>query len=220
MKTWMPNRVILSLIYLDFNLNTAIGLMSPVMAVFITEQIQGGDLQAVGFSMSFYYLVKSVLQLFIARFIDKRKESRVRLVLFFGVFIMATVPFLYYYSSKIWHIYALEALTGVGGALFVPAWYTLFTKNVDSANISFEWSLDSVTVGVSEIVAGALSGIIAQHYGFKALFLIAGTFGLLIGVFPSIILLYTFKKSVKIGEKKYEKSESFQRKIRKQKIDF
>jgi DHA1 family multidrug resistance protein-like MFS transporter len=220
MRLWLPNRIVMSLIYLDFNLSTALGLIGPVMAVFITEQIPGGDLQAVGFAVSSYYLAKSVIQLFVARYIDRRKESLTILIMFMGVSLMACVPFLYYFASKVWHIYALEALTGIGGAFFVPAWYALFTKNVDSSNISFEWSLDSVAIGASEVIAGALSGILAQQLGFKVLFLIAGAAGVGFGVLPSIFLLYNAKKPIKIGEKKYEQSEAFQRWAKKQKIEF
>jgi|GEM_PF-537582 len=215
MKKFMPNKIISSLIYLDFSLATALGLLSPVMAVYITEHVKGGDLQTVGFATSAFYLTKSLFQLFVARYIDRRKDPQKMAVMFVGTSIMAAVPFLYFFASAVWHIYLFEVLAGVGAALFVPAWYALFTKNVDSNNISFEWSLDSVMIGISEVIAGALSGVMAQHYGFRALFVTAGTVGFITGVLPSLYLMYTSLKP-KLGKKQHEEVKTFPEKIKEQ----
>ncbi|MBM3257909.1 MAG: hypothetical protein FJZ05_01705, partial [Candidatus Nealsonbacteria bacterium] len=60
------NRVIKTLIISDFFLQSGWGLIGPIFAIFITQQIDKGTLASVGFVAATYWFVKSVAQPFIA----------------------------------------------------------------------------------------------------------------------------------------------------------
>ena len=65
------NKVIKILITSDFLLQSGWGLIGPIFAIFLTKQIQGGDLKMVGFVASTYWITKSIIQPFIAHYLDK-----------------------------------------------------------------------------------------------------------------------------------------------------
>ena len=56
------NKVIKTLILSDFFLQSGWGLIGPIFAIFITQQIEKGTLAAVGFIAATYWLVKSIFQ--------------------------------------------------------------------------------------------------------------------------------------------------------------
>ena len=65
------NQVILIIVLADFILVSAFSFLTPFFAVFITEEITQGTVAVVGFALTIYWVVKSILQLFVARYIDR-----------------------------------------------------------------------------------------------------------------------------------------------------
>src|SRR3989338_1804653 len=65
------NQVILIIVFADFILVSAFGFLAPISALFITQEITHGTVAVVGFALTIYWVVKSILQLFVARHIDK-----------------------------------------------------------------------------------------------------------------------------------------------------
>ena len=63
------------LIYLFFVVVSG-GLFAPIFAVFITGFIPGATLKTVGFALALYAVAKSVLQIPLARFLDKHRGER------------------------------------------------------------------------------------------------------------------------------------------------
>lgn len=175
----------------DFFVNSAFGSFGPVFAIFITGQIAGGSAKVAGFAASIYWIVKSAIQLPIARFLDKTDGERDEFwAVFLGYFLSGLTPFVYIFIAEPWQLYLTQAFLGITMAWAVPAWYSLFTRHVDKWRISFEWSLESVfAVGLATALATALGGYIADTFGFKALFAAAGTLATL-----SSFLLLPLKK--------------------------
>jgi MFS family permease len=174
------NKVIRTLIVSDFLLQIGWGFVGPIFAVFLTRQIQGGDLKLVGFVASAYWITKSLLQPFLAHQLDKNhgeKDDFVFLVM--GMYLSSLVPFGYIFATQPWHIILLESLRGVAMACVVPTWYALFTRHVDKGREAFSWSIESTGIGIAAAFSGALGGIIAAAFGFQAVFLLLGVFGIL-----------------------------------------
>src|SRR3989338_9172023 len=73
MKSWFTklNQVILVIVIAYFVLTAAAGFLPPIYAVFMTTQIAGASVASVGLAITIYWATKSVLQLFVARFIDR-----------------------------------------------------------------------------------------------------------------------------------------------------
>lgn len=162
------------LFYLFFVvLSTA--LFGPIFAVFITESITGATLRTVGFAIALYGIAKSVLQIPTARFLDRHKGERDDFyALMVGASVAVAYPLGLVFVSEIWHLYALEVLAGLGDALLMAAYYSLFARHVDKGSEGFEWSLFSVGgLTISSSIGVAVGGIIAELFGFRFLFSIS-----------------------------------------------
>lgn len=181
------NKVVRTIVIADFFYNSAFASFGPVFAIFITTQIQGGSARVAGLAASIYWIVKSVFQLPIARFLDTTDGERDDFwAMFAGYFLSGLVPILYIFAKTPASLYLIQAFYGIIMAWAVPAWYSIFTRHVDKWRISFEWSLDSVfSVGLAASIATALGGYIADRFGFTVLFLGSAIFA----IFASGLLL-------------------------------
>lgn len=181
------NKIVKLIVITDFFYNASFASFGPVFAIFLTGQIAGGSAQVAGFAAATYWIVKSIFQLPIARFLDRIDGERDDFIaMFLGYFFSGFVPLGYIFATQPWHVYLLQAFLGFTMAWAVPAWYAIFTRHVDKWRISFEWSLQSVfSVGIATAGAAALGGYVADQFGFQALFLAAG----IVSIGASLILL-------------------------------
>ncbi len=181
------NKVIKTLIVSDFLLQIGWGFVGPIFAVFLTRQIQGGDLKLIGFVASAYWIAKSIIQPFLAHQLDKNHgEWDDFIFLILGMYLSSIIPFGYIFATQPWHILSLECLRGLAMACVIPSWYALFTRHVDKGREAFSWSIESTGIGIAAASSGALGGILAAAFGFKFVFLLLGVFGLI----SSTVLLF------------------------------
>ncbi len=166
-----PNRLILKLIFSDFFLHGGWGIILPVFAVFIVDDISGGSLETVGVAVAVYWITKSVVQPFFAHHMDMviGEEDDVS-YLHRGMIITTLVPLFYILATSIWHVFLLEAIRGIGMAMVIPAWFGMFTRHIDKDWEAYTWSLQSTAIGFIYGFAALLGGIMAAAVGFKAIF--------------------------------------------------
>lgn len=173
------NRVIKILIASDFFLQSGWGLIGPIFAIFLTEQIAGGSLRTVGFVAATYWVTKSLVQPFIARRLDKNhgeKDDFQFLVL--GMFAANLIPLGYIFVTHFWQIFLLEFIRGLSMACVIPTWAAIFTRHIDKGREAFSWSLESTGIGFAAGFAGAFGGLLASVLGFKIVFVLVSLFGL------------------------------------------
>ncbi len=182
------NQVILIIVVADFVLITAFGFLPPVFAVFVSEQIVNGSIAAVGFALTIYWVTKSILQLLVARFIDRNHgEIDDFYFMIAGGMLNSVFVSLYYFAGDIWHIYALQFLLGIGDAMLVPPFYAIFTRHIDRGKEGFEWSLySSFSLGAGSALGGAVGGLLGTALGFRALFPVVG----LLTFIASVMLIF------------------------------
>ena len=189
------NKVIKTLIFSDFLFHNGWGLIGPIFAIFITQQIQGGTIASVGLIAATYWLVKSISQPFIAHFLDVTKGEKDDFsFLVFGMYVANLVPLGYIFASELWHVFLLETIRGLAMACVIPSWLGIFTRHVNKGWEAFTWSIQSTTVGFAFAFAAAFGGIIASFLGFKVVFFLVSLFGLLASTFLLIIRNQLFKK--------------------------
>ncbi|MBU6415436.1 MFS transporter [Patescibacteria group bacterium] len=169
-----PNQVILVIIISEFIVTTGVGLVTPIYAIFVTQEVFAATATVVGFSVALYWLVKSILQLPIARYIDKNHgEIDDYYSMLIGVFLAVVATFLFYFATKIWHVYVLQIMLGVADSFAVPPFYAIFTRHIDKDNEGFEWALrSSFSLGAGAALGGFFSGILAALVSFRIMFLI------------------------------------------------
>ena len=170
------NPVVKIFVIADFFYNAAFASFAPVFAIFITGQIVGGSASVAGFATATYWVVKSIFQLPVARFLDRTDGERDDFwAMWAGYFLTGFIPIAYIFVNEPWHLYLIQGIYGFIMAWLVPAWYSIFTRHVDKWRISFEWSLESVfSVGMATAAAAALGGYLVDHFGFEILFLASG----------------------------------------------
>ncbi len=181
-KTTMPglNKVIKTLIFSDFLLQSGWGLIGPIFAIFITQQIEGGSLVVIGFIAASYWFTKSVVQPFIAHFLDVKKGEKDDFkFLIVGLFLANLIPLGYVFASCLWHIFLLEILRGICMACVIPSWSGIFTRHIDKGWEAFSWSIESTGVGLAAAFAAAFGGIMANFLGFRIVFVLVSFFGLM-----------------------------------------
>lgn len=180
------NRIIKILITSDFFLQAGWGLSGPIFALFLTNQI-GISLNAeekirmVGLIAATYWIVKSIVQPFIAHRLDKNhgeKDDFQFLVI--GMYVANLVPLGYIFSTQPWHIFTLEFIRGLAMACVIPTWSAIFTRHINRGREAFSWSLESTGIGFAAGFAGAAGAAIASSpFGFKGVFVLVSLFGLI-----------------------------------------
>lgn len=181
------NQVILIVIFAQFIFTMAANLNVPLFAIFVLKDI-GAAATVIGFASAIYWITKSILQLPIARWIDKNHgEVDDYYSLLIGIAISTTGIFLFYFAQSMWHIFGIQFLIAIGDAFAVPPLYAIFTRHLDKDAEGFEWTMQSsFSLGAGSAIGGGLSGVLAGIFGIRPLYLINGTL-MCIGL---IILLF------------------------------
>lgn len=186
------NRTIKILMLSDIFLVTGFGLIGPILAIFMKENLVGGTIFRAGLASTIHILIKSLVQLPFSKYVDSHNDKVKWLLL--GTFLIATVPFIYIFATHIYHIYIAQIVLGISGGLSFPTWLGLWSTHLDKKHESFEWSLYSTSTGIGTALTAAIGAAIAQYIGFKATFLLAGS----MAVVGSLTLLCLEKKRVKL----------------------
>lgn len=178
------NPVIRFLTYSDILMMSGWGLISPILAVFITEQIPGGSIEVAGLASTIYFLTKSLLQIPVARYIDnKQGENDDFKVMILGSLFITLSAFLYMFVKSPTHLYIVQFIYGIGGALSFPSWNALFTRHVDKHEEGLEWSLYYTSIDTGAALAAGLGGFLASHFGYNYVFIAVGVSSLLGTIF-------------------------------------
>src|SRR3989344_1046744 len=173
----------------DFFVNAGFSVFAPTLAVFITKQIDGGTIATVGFAAAIVQIMKVIVELPVSKILDKNHGEYDDFVsLIFGSTLIALVPFMYLMASETLHLYLIAAIYGTGIGFVVPPWYAIFSRHLDKFQESFEWSLDSISIGIAGAAAAAIGGVLAEKFGFNFVFVAGGIFA----VFGGAIQLKIF----------------------------
>ncbi|GAB4157835.1 MAG: hypothetical protein Fur003_1600 [Candidatus Dojkabacteria bacterium] len=174
------NKTIQYMIYSEIITNSAWGLINPIIAVFMSEQIPGANLTTAGIASTLYFVVKSLAQIPFARYFDKNKgEKDDYYGLLLGGLGMALVPVLYIFVATPVHLYLVQIVYGLGAALMYPAWLAIFTRHIDKQKEGIEWSLYYTSIDLAAALTAALGGYLAYAIGFQKLFFIIGAVNLI-----------------------------------------
>ena len=180
------NRTVKLLMFSDVFIYSGLGLISPIMAIFISN-IKGGSIEAVGIASAIYLITHSLLQVFLSRVFDPKDRLW---MLRLGTFLMILVPVGYIFSTNIIHIYLTQLLYGVAAGFAFPSWYSLFVCNLERGKQGSQWSVYSASVSICMAITAYLGALLVQKYNFKLVFVLTGA----IALFGFLILFWLEKK--------------------------
>lgn len=194
------NRTIQLLLLFLFLFNVAAAFYMPILAVFVTQFITGATLTTVGIALAFYAIIKSIVQVPLAKQLDQRPGERNDFfVLLVGIILALLYAFGYLFIKTPVQLYGLQLLSGVADACIFAAYYAIFSHHIDKHSQGFEWSLLSVGgLTLSAAIGGLIGGFIADHFGFPIIFITVGIINALSACL--LTLLYPMLKIMRTKE--------------------
>lgn len=161
----------------DIFVLTGFGLIDPILAIYIKENLIGGTIFAAGLASTLFLVTKCLVQLPFSRYVDSHDDKVKWLIL--GAILVTIVPFIYIFSDHIYWIYFAQFLQGIGSGLVFPTWLGLWSTHLDKKHESFEWSLYSTLTGLGTAATAAIGGAIAEFVGFTYAFILVGVMSLI-----------------------------------------
>ena len=199
------NKVIKYFIISDLMLLGGWGLIGPIFSIFIIEEIKGATLITVGISAAIYWIVKSLIQLPVAIYLDKtpsEKDDFYTLVL--ALVLAGITAFGFMMVNTIWELYLVQFLHAIAFGLYIPSWSGIFSRHMDKNHYSFDWSLDSATIGLASGITALIGGTFANFFGFSAVFAIVGILSFISAMvllsMPRLILPLRKREEAIIGD--------------------
>ncbi len=164
------NKIIEFLLVSSFFYNFAAGLLGPIYAIYV-QQI-GGDILTAGSAYACFSIICGVTILLLSSWENRAKHQEKILVLSRVIMLIGFVGYLF--VSNPFELFLIQIILGASLALGTPVFDTIYSKNLDKNKEAREWGAwegqYQITLGLSAIVGS----VIAEAYGFKALFIIMG----------------------------------------------
>lgn len=176
------------------------GLITPILAVYILDKIEGGNVQVAGIAVGIYWVVKALVQVPLAHWLDKNhgeKDDYYSLV--GGIALSSLVPLAFIFASQPWHMYVLQGVHAIGMAMVIPSWAGIFTRHIQKKREAFCWGLDSSALSIGSGVGGIVGGILAKVFGFTPIFILVS----LMGFISAALLLIIGSKDILPKERIY-----------------
>ena len=184
------NKIIKYLIYSDLVFYSGWGLISPIFAIFLLQNIIGGSALVVGMAAGINLITRSLLRVPFGIYADKSQRVAYHLMIW-GLLIAAIIPLGYIYSSLPAHIYILQAILGASLSMSTAGWTCLFSRHMDKGKESTEWGVDAVAVGIGPGIAGMVGGAAETYFSFVSVFIVVSIAGIL-----GVLMLLFIKKDI------------------------
>ncbi len=187
------NRLVRNFILVDLFLLAGWGLVQPIFSIYVIEQVATATVVTVGIAAGIYWVLRSVLQIPIARMLDRTagEEDDLR-ALILGLLLAGFAALLFGFVRYPWQLYLVEIIHATAFALYAASWPAIFSRHLDKDKVSFDWALDSTAAGIAAGISGFAGGMLVNAFGFSSVFILASIFSLIAAftliIFPSIIL--------------------------------
>ncbi|MDO8509741.1 MAG: MFS transporter [bacterium] len=169
------HKILRALILSDLFLLGSFGLVQPIFAVFMLNNIIGTSLVAIGVAAAIPLVTKAFLQIMIALWTDAESGNRRELfTLFIGSILMSLAPFGFVFATNLTHVYILQFVYGLGTALVYPGWIVIFSRYSRDEKRGYEWSVYSTVVSLGTATTAFLGGYMAELYSFRHIFVVVG----------------------------------------------
>lgn len=182
------NKTLKLLIVSDIFVFSGFGLISPILAIFIKDNLVGGTILAAGIASAIFLITHSLLQIFFA-YVFNPKDRIWMLIL--GTALIALVPFGYIFAEHIYLLYAIQFVYGLGAAFAYPSWSSLFTSNLEKGKRGFQWSVYSSSVGVGTAITAAAGAWLAEATSFHIVFILTGILSIV-----GLLILFKLEKKI------------------------
>lgn len=197
------NVVVRTLVISDLFFFLSLGLLTPIFAVFILENIDG-HIEVIGTAVSIYWLARLVSTVPVSRLMDRIKGHRDEYYfLVFGTFMVSFVPLMLIFANTKLDLFLIQIFHGLVASMAVQSWRILFTSYIDKPVMGYEWSLEDVGICISTGLSASIGTFLVHTYGFNVLFYTMFSLSLL-----STIILATLYRVKKIFKKPFFRTDN------------
>jgi len=176
------------LMFSDIFVLSGFGLIAPILAIFINDNLKDGSIFSAGLASTIFLLTHAILQII---FSDKFNPKDRLWMLKLGTAIISIVPVGYILATSVYHLYLVEFIYGVGAAFAYPTWSSLFTANLDKGQRGFQYAIYNSSVGIGTALTALAGGWLAQKISFEFVFILTGLISLL-----GLFVLFKLEKKV------------------------
>lgn len=170
------NRTLKLLIISDIFILSGYGLIAPILAIFINDNLKGGSIAAVGIASAIFLITHAVLQVFFAKIFNPKDRLW---MLHIGTIIFVLVPIGYIFSTSIYHIYTAQFIHGIAAAFAYPSWSSFFTANLEKGRRGLQYAIYNSSVSVGTAITAYVGAELAQKIGFQIVFGMTGALTLI-----------------------------------------
>jgi MFS family permease len=182
------NRVVEAFIVSETFFWAAWNFITPIFAIFVINNIKGGNIQIAASAFSFYLITRVVFEVIAGKYSTRKSDVHKLWMTIAGMILLSGAYVGFAFSHSISQLFLFYVVTGIAVGIATPAKNSLFSAHLDHDKESAEWSMyDAITLsGIA--LATALGGFIASAYGFQPLFLLAALINFL-GIVPYLIYI-------------------------------
>ncbi|MBU0648996.1 MFS transporter [Patescibacteria group bacterium] len=198
------SRVLKFLIASDILIWSGVSFVTPIIAIFIKEQLVGGSIFAVGLATAMAYLVRAAILVPVGNFNDRDRGNRREFItLVLGILIMSLTPLSYIFINRVEYFFLAQIIYGVGLALYTPGWLTVWTRFLDGFHEGRSWSIYASFLSAAIGLSALAGGYFADLVGFKVVFILVAVFGVASVIFISLVKkeIYAWPKSKSGGNR-------------------
>jgi len=174
----MVNRVIRLLVLSDFVIYFALGLLAPIFAVFILKNIEGSSIRVIGIATAMFWISRTLVVVPLARYMDRTDGERDEFFfMIIGSFILSSIPLFYLLIHTPLQLYIVQLVYGIAAAMGSSGWTILFTDHIDRGRVGYEWSLESLGMGIATGASAFIGATLAEHFGFPIVLVLLSMLG-------------------------------------------
>jgi len=145
-------------------------MLGPIYALFVEEI--GGSLLDASYAFGVFAFVAGIVTLISGNYADRIKENE--LILVAGYAIMGIGFLGYIFVNSIFLLLVVQAIIGLGEAIYGPAFDVIYSKHLDRGKAGREWGAWEAINYFTASFGAVAGGVIVTLFGFNVIFVVMG----------------------------------------------
>ena len=161
---------------------------SVVLALFITQYIDGASASSVGIAYMIYRLASALTTAQVGKMFDNYSGYMDEVYALFFASFFAGITYLFLsFATQLWHLFVAMGILGLCRSFDINSWKIIFYSHLEPKTRGRTMGIYDAIYGVSAGFIAALAGFMGDIYGFRNVILIAGVI-VLVSSFPILSL--------------------------------
>ncbi|MEK7534317.1 MAG: MFS transporter [Patescibacteria group bacterium] len=182
------NPIVKAFIVSEAFLWSAYNFVIPLFAVFVLNNIRGGNVQIAASAYSFFLIVRVVFELITCKYFGRSNEFNKFITTMAGMLFISLGYLGFAFSNGVMSLFVFFGIVGMGLGIASPVKNSLFATHLDKNKETTEWGIYDAVTFIGMASTAALGGFIASAYGFNFLFILASVVNF-VGILPYLLYI-------------------------------